>query len=236
MTNYNQTLRSVCEELGWAIYEEKETVELSQYSPAGEDFSFCVEKKNFVKNIENYMADFDADEHAAELIANRGKYGIPLGVRVLIDDADDIQEMLNKLWVSLDETKQNKYEELFDEFMDLVEFTLIKHKTETKDAIWSVYDRQGANLGDIDGDRFKNASEIFERMDIYIHDYIDEDLENVWIDELGHSFDDAPNTIEGWLDHKEELKEYRFELALIDMICHHANEINLENCYYEEEE
>lgn len=136
--------------------------------------------------------------------------------------------------------------------MDLVEFTLIKHKNphiefhypdpdgnwhvDESNGTWSVYDRQGANLGDIHSCRFNNAAEILDRMDIYIHDYIDEDLENVWLDELGHSFDDAPATIEGWLDRKEELKEYQFELDLIDMICHHANEINLENCYYEEEE
>lgn len=132
--------------------------------------------------------------------------------------------------------QQNKYEELFDDFMELVEFTLVKHKLPSEDGIWSVEDNQGANLGDIESDRFKDASEIFERMDIYIRDYINEDLENVWIDELGHSFDNAPDIIEGWLDHREELKEYQFELDLIDMICHHADDINLENCYYEEED
>lgn len=123
---------------------------------------------------------------------------------------------------------QNKYEKLFDSFLDLTEFSLIKYKDG-----FGLEDHQGANLGDIEGDRFETAEQIFERMSIYIDDYIDEDLCDVWVDELGFSYDDIPNTFEGWLDHKEELKEYQYEIDLIDMICNHYNEINLENCTYE---
>ena len=64
-------------------------------------------------------------------------------------------------------------------------------------------------------------------------DYIDEDLCNVWVDELRFGCDDIPDTLEGWLDHKKELKKYQYEIDLIDMICNHYNEINLENCTYE---
>ena len=89
---------------------------------------------------------------------------------------------------------QNKWEKLFEEFMDLTEFSLIKHRNpehvveyETPDGDpicavdycgdWSIYDRQGANLGDINEERFDNARQIFDRMDIYINDYIYRDLE-----------------------------------------------------------
>ena len=123
---------------------------------------------------------------------------------------------------------QNKYEELFDSFLDLTEFSLIKHENG-----FELEDRQGANLGDIESDRFETAEQIFERMSVYIDDYIDEDLCNVWTEELEHDPSEIPNTLEGWLDHKEELKEYQYELDLIDMICNHYNEINLENCTYE---
>ena len=60
--------------------------------------------------------------------------------------------------------QQNKWEQLFEEFMDLTEFSLIKHKNpklvlsyedpdgnpieEVHEGVWSIYDRQGANLGD----------------------------------------------------------------------------------------
>lgn len=123
---------------------------------------------------------------------------------------------------------QNKYEKLFDSFLDLTEFSLIKYKNG-----FGLEDHQGANLGDIEDDRFETAEQIFERMSMYIDDYIDEDLCNVWVDELEFSPDDIPDRLEGWLNHKEELKKYQYELDLIDMICNHFNEINLENCTYE---
>ena len=123
---------------------------------------------------------------------------------------------------------QNKYEKLFCSFLDLTEFSLIKYEDG-----FGLEDRQGANLGDIEDDRFETAEQIFERMSIYIDDYIDEDLCDAWVDELGFNCDEIPDTIEGWLDHKEELKEYQYEIDLIDMICNHHDEINLENCDYE---
>ena len=123
---------------------------------------------------------------------------------------------------------QNNYEKLFDSFLDLTEFSLIKYEDG-----FGLEDRQGANLGDIEDDRFETAEQIFERMSVYIDDYIDEDLCNVWVDELGFNPDDIPDMLEGWLDHKEELKEYQYEIDLIDMICNHYDEINLENCTYE---
>lgn len=127
--------------------------------------------------------------------------------------------------------EQNKWETLFDQFLDLTEFGLRKDKDG-----WWVEDHAGANLGDIESDRFDTAEQIFERMSIYIDDYIDEDLCNVWVDELEHNPSEIPNTLEGWLDHREELKEYSFELDLIDMICNHYDEINLENCTHDIEE
>ena len=127
--------------------------------------------------------------------------------------------------------EQNKWETLFDQFLDLTEFSLCKDKDG-----WWVEDHAGANLGDIESDRFDTAEQIFERMSIYIDDYIDEDLCNVWVDELEHNPSEIPSTLEGWLDHREELKEYSFELDLIDMICNHYGEINLENCTHDIEE
>ena len=50
--------------------------------------------------------------------------------------------------------KKNRWEELFDELLDLIEFRLIKYPDG-----WGLVDRQGANLGDIESDRF-DSSEI----------------------------------------------------------------------------
>ena len=78
--------------------------------------------------------------------------------------------------------QQNKYEKLLDEFLDLTEFRLVRHQNDYDEysdeyGHWSLIDSQEANLGDIENDRFKNAAQILDRMDIYIHDYIIEDIQ-----------------------------------------------------------
>lgn len=91
-------LKHICENLGWKIYEYKTDVELENYSPAGEDFSFCVDKKDLVKNITEYADDFDADEHAEMWVKNMHTVrGVPQSIRTLINDADAIKEMLMEL-------------------------------------------------------------------------------------------------------------------------------------------
>lgn len=60
----NKRIKRICENLDWYIHEYKTDVELEKYSPAGEDFFFCVDKKDFINNVIEYAEDFDADEHA----------------------------------------------------------------------------------------------------------------------------------------------------------------------------
>lgn len=155
--------------------------------------------------------------------------------------------------------QQNKWERLFETFMDVTEFGLIKHKNpehiveyETPDSnpdcaveyygIWSIHDKQGANLGNINEDRFDNAEQIFERMNVYIEDYYIRTI-NEDILEDGQYFDDyeeclgllgeilADNSIE---DDFRQTVEYHYDI--LDMIANHFDEIDLENVYYEEEE
>jgi hypothetical protein len=127
--------------------------------------------------------------------------------------------------------QQNKYEKLFDEFLDLTEFTLVKHQND-----WSLIDNQGGNICNIEGDRFTSTSEIFLRMDSYIDDYIiDSIAEYADIKEINIS--DWDNW--GWdylLSYRDKFPEdYQWLFDLLDMICCHDEEINLENCTYEEE-
>ena len=79
---------------GWSVsYDDNDTVELSQGSPAGEDFYFTVPKLNFCDEVFDYANDFDPEEHAKE---NLGMSGAP-GLRELLDDADAIKRMLLEL-------------------------------------------------------------------------------------------------------------------------------------------
>ncbi len=136
------------------------------------------------------------------------------------------------------------YTEIFEEFLDLIEFTLVKHQG---DNAWSLWDRQGVNLGDIDQDRFDSASQIIDRLDIYINDYLYRDLEEE-LDAYEVDLDgrELPWSAETWLalrndevfygKNKRYFDEHKWELDVFDMIVNHADEINLEECYYEEEE
>lgn len=158
---------------------------------------------------------------------------------------------------------QNKWEELFEQWLDLTEFTLVKHKDhelilhykdwdgnpveEVYEGTWSIYDRQGANLGNINEDRFDNAGQIFDRMDIYINDYIyralEEELDAYQVDLENH---ELPWNADMWLalrddkdfyeKNKDYFDEHKWEFDILDMIANHFDEIDLENIYHEEEE
>ena len=92
-------IKKIAERLGWRVDEYDDgTVELSQCSPAGEDFSFTVNAKEAAKEIYEYYDDFDMDEHIEMWIEARenGVIGVP-STRQLVEDAEDISEMLKEL-------------------------------------------------------------------------------------------------------------------------------------------
>ena len=119
---------------------------------------------------------------------------------------------------------KNTYEKLFDEFLSITEFRLLKHK----DGTFSLEDQQCANLGDIEDDRFASASEILDRMDVYIQDYLIEDIED--------ALDEASIAIDcDWKEYgkyRDLIPDYRFDFDLLDMIVNHSNEVDLNNCDY----
>lgn len=88
----------VIEDLGWSIYDEGDYVDLRQYSNAGEDFGFPVNKDNIVQHIKFYAYNFDVDEHIEMWVEakNHGTAGVP-SIRELVEDAQDIKNMLDEL-------------------------------------------------------------------------------------------------------------------------------------------
>lgn len=152
--------------------------------------------------------------------------------------------------------QQNEWEGLFESFLDLTEFSLEYHKDTDN---WGLYDRQGGNLGDIQSDRFENAGEIFERMDVYLRDYIFRDLQEeveayklhlpndrilvkTYCGGIGEDIkifgDDC---CAYWIAIRSELgsehkfiKDHKFEFDMCEMIRYHWMEINLNNVYHEE--
>ena len=95
----NPKYRDICESLDWTIREYDDgTVEVCQASPAGEDFFFTANVKNFPQEVEQYADDFDPDEHIEMWIEARkhGTAGVP-STRELVHDAEAIQKMLKEL-------------------------------------------------------------------------------------------------------------------------------------------
>lgn len=125
---------------------------------------------------------------------------------------------------------QNQYEKLFDEFLDLIEFILIK-----KGKQWKLEDRQGGNLGDIEDRNFINAGDILEDLDRYIEDYIVSSLYKIIIQEKKYKNFEYKNWEDLILKAKPLFNdEEQYEIKILDMICNHFEEINLNNCHYEE--
>ena len=119
---------------------------------------------------------------------------------------------------------KNTYEKLFDEFLIVIDFQLLKHK----DGEFSLKDRQLANLANIEGDRFTSVLEILDRLDIYIQDYLIRDIEDA-LDEKSIEIDCV------WGEYgkyRDVIPDYKFDFDLLDMIVNHSNEVDLNNCDY----
>lgn len=131
------------------------------------------------------------------------------------------------------ETK-NKWEKLFDEFLELTEFGLVKYDFDNGDGMWGLVDHQGGNLGNIESDRFNSAMQILDRMEIYIEDYFLRDIDEL-LDEKNIEID-WDFTCEAYLENARDLlPNATWDFEVLDMICNHFNEIDLNNCFYEKE-
>lgn len=91
----------IAEKLEWTVNVTNDYIEFSQYSPAGEDFSFIVNTvtpKEIVEQVVEYADDFDIDEHIEMWIEAKrnGVSGVP-STQELVYDAEEISKMLNTL-------------------------------------------------------------------------------------------------------------------------------------------
>lgn len=98
-----ENLLAYIETLGWNVYcGDDGYAELSQCSGAGEDFLFTVSANNLIEDVKDYAESFDSEEHAA-MWYDAGQSGVRgvLSLHTLVEDADEIQEMLNDLAMNL---------------------------------------------------------------------------------------------------------------------------------------
>ena len=128
-----------------------------------------------------------------------------------------------------DMKNQNKWEKLFDEYIDMIEFRLEKDKK----GKFHLHDLQGANLGDIESDSFDNADEVLDRLGVYHEDYIIRDIEDL-LYEADVDLSSWDGSYEDLLKFRDKLPDYQFDFDVLDMIVNHGKDIDLENVYYEE--
>lgn len=95
-----EALLETADNLGWNVIEDESGgVDFRKGSPAGEDLGIYVHpNEDIIQETVDYALNFDKDEHIAMWIegARRGVSGVP-SPRELVQDADDIQEMLDEL-------------------------------------------------------------------------------------------------------------------------------------------
>ena len=109
MRELEQKYLGILEKLDWRVcdYYDDGRVDIEKYSPAGEEFIICVEVENLPQEVREYAANFDQDEHIEMWIEARrnGTSGVP-STRELVQDAADIDEMLQELATALSRAKE----------------------------------------------------------------------------------------------------------------------------------
>lgn len=114
-------------DLGWTIQDVSEygselTIDLQQYSPLGEDYSFTVvvdkdkQAESYANEVRTYADNFLPDSHVAMWIEDRGTRGIPDSIKELAEDANAIEQMNNELADTLVHDYR-VYKQDFEEFV-----------------------------------------------------------------------------------------------------------------------
>lgn len=99
MPDLLEALKRKAEELDWSWDESDDRyVQISKYSPAGEDFFLVLNAGSLVDEIRDWSNSFDTERHVHELLdaKDNGFRGVP-SLKTLVEDADAIQEMLEEL-------------------------------------------------------------------------------------------------------------------------------------------
>lgn len=109
------------------------------------------------------------------------------------------------------------YYNLFEDMLDLYEFDLALDK----ENYWRVVDRQSANLGGIEQDKFETLASIVDRMEAYHNDYIIEDLEKCFPEIEYSNWEDLYKELIS-LSNDEDLSEFEFDIRVLEMILYGA--------------
>lgn len=98
MIELREVLKARADWAGWGWHDcDDGSVELENWSPAGENIIVTLDGKDIVREMGRYSAGFDVDEHVEPLVEIRGTRGVPDSITVLVQDALEIEKMLDDL-------------------------------------------------------------------------------------------------------------------------------------------
>lgn len=104
---------------GWSVdtetYQKRQETEFtfSQYTPAGQDFSFSVTMQgenldSLIGNIKEYYDNFDVDEETYLWLdeTGHGKNGAPYRMKDVVEDMEEAEKMIDRLLDAIMELEQ----------------------------------------------------------------------------------------------------------------------------------
>lgn len=139
MKSLKRKLFDKADSLNWSvnIYAKTEW-EFEKYSPAGEDFIFTItadKPEDVWREVRRYANDFDQDEHIEMWVnARHNVSGVP-NIRVLVEDAAEIEKMLDELADALKEVSE--------------EVVLDYQKKKATEAKWITFSLKGKEIAAI---------------------------------------------------------------------------------------
>ena len=108
MIELREVLKARADWAGWGWHDcDDGSVELENWSPAGENIIVTLDGKDIVREMGRYSAGFDVDEHVELWVDSRGKNGVPGSIRELVKDAEAIDKMLQELADALAEVEDD---------------------------------------------------------------------------------------------------------------------------------
>lgn len=122
----------------------------------------------------------------------------------------------------------NKWEKLFIEFLNMTEFSLQRRVDFDDVDCYGVEDYQHANLGGIEQDFFYSAADVLDRMEVYEHDYIINDLEECLLE---NNVSCEYNEWFELLQYRPLLPNNQADFDFIEMICYHPQDIDINHIY-----
>jgi len=109
-----EKFKGIAESLGWSVNVGDDDIELSQYSPAGQDFSFIIRKYcDYVKEIYGYYDDYDPSAETMLWVDSEGhgKNGAPHNLEDVLADMKAVEKMLETLYDAVFEAQGKEVED-----------------------------------------------------------------------------------------------------------------------------